>query len=120
MGYLFAIPLPRWLGMTGMWGAAGLAIAAGLAGWVEMLLLRRKLNLRIGSTGVPTGYAAKLWGSAIAAGAVAWAVKLTLPAVHPVIVAVAVLGAYGLSFLLATLTFRVPEAAAALKRAARR
>jgi len=119
MGYLFAIPLPRWLGLAGMWGAAGLAISAGLAGWVEMMLLRRRLNLRIGRTGVPAGYAATLWASAIAAGGVAWAVKLTLPAVHPVVVAVVVLGAYGLGFLLATLILRVPEAAAALKRAGR-
>ena len=120
MGYLLAIPLPRWLAIPGMWGAVGLAISAGLAGWVEMLLLRRKLNLRIGSTGVPTGYAAKLWVSAIAAGGVAWGVKLMLPAVHPVIVAVSVLGVYGLIFLLGTLALRIPEAAEALKRANRR
>jgi len=120
MGYLFAIPLPRWLGIPAMWGAAGLAVSAGLTGWIEMLLLRRTLNQRIGSTGVPMGHAAKLWGSAIAAGGMAWAVKLALPAWHPVVVAGIVLGAYGLGFLAVTLALRVPEASAALERAIRR
>ena len=30
LGYLFAIPLPRWLGVPAMWGAAGLTVSAGL------------------------------------------------------------------------------------------
>ena len=102
---------------SGHVGGGGLAVSAGLAGWVEMLLLRRTLNQKIGSTGVPTGYVAKLWGSAIAAGGVAWAVKLVLPAWHPVVVAGVVLGAYGLGFLIVSLALRVPEASAALARA---
>lgn len=116
LGYVFAIPLPRWLGISSAWGAAGLTASAGLAGWVEMLLLRRALNERIGKTGLPAGYVAKLWGSAIAGGAVAWAVKLALPMLHPAITAAAVLGAYGLIFLMATLFLRVPEASAVLER----
>ena len=55
LGYLFAIPLPRWLGVAPAWGAAGLTASAGIAGWVEMLLLRRSLNARIGRTGLPAG-----------------------------------------------------------------
>jgi len=39
LGYLFAIPLPRLLGIPQVWGAAGLTSSAGIAGWVEMLLL---------------------------------------------------------------------------------
>ena len=87
MGYLFAIPLPRWLGIPGMWGAAGLALAAGLVGWVEMLLLRHTLNARIGRTGLPIHYLATLWAAAIAGGAVAWAVKLSMPSLNPVVAA---------------------------------
>src|SRR4029079_7873312 len=44
LGYLCAIPLPRWIGLPAAWGAAGLTASAGVAGWVEMLLLRRALN----------------------------------------------------------------------------
>jgi putative peptidoglycan lipid II flippase len=116
MGYLFAIPVPRWLALPPMWGAAGLAFAAGLVGWVEMLLLRHTLNARIGRTGLPADYVAKLWGSTIVGAAVAWTVKLALPALHPAIAAVAVLGAYGLTFLMAAIFLRVAEASAALER----
>jgi putative peptidoglycan lipid II flippase len=119
MGYLFAIHVPRWLGMAGMWGAAGLSLSAGLVGWIEMLLLRHTLNARIGRTGLSADYVAKLWGSAIAGAAVAWTVKLALPALHPAIAALAVLGAYGVTFLMATIFLRVAEASAALERVTR-
>jgi putative peptidoglycan lipid II flippase len=119
LGYVFAIPLPRWLGISAVWGAAGLTASAGLAGWVEMLLLRRALNARIGRTGLPAEYVAKLWGSAIAAAAVAWVVKLGLPPLHPAITAVLVLGAYGLIFLSGTLVLRIAEASTAVDRVMR-
>ena len=64
LGYLFAIPLPRLLGIEQVWGAAGLTSSAGIAGWVEMLLLRRTMNARIGKTGLPASYVAKLWTAA--------------------------------------------------------
>src|SRR4029077_6798045 len=56
LGYMFAIPLPRLLGIPQVWGAAGLTASAGIAGWVEMLMLRRTLNARIGRTGLEFGY----------------------------------------------------------------
>ena len=62
LGYLCALPLPRWLGIDPHWGAAGLTASAGVAGWVEFTLLRRTLNARIGATGVPAALIAKLWG----------------------------------------------------------
>jgi putative peptidoglycan lipid II flippase len=116
LGYLFAIPLPRWVGLAPRWGAAGLAVAAGLAGWVEMLMLRHTLNRRIGKTGLPMVYLAQLWGAAAAAVMVGWVVKLNVPPVHPALAAAAVLGAYGIVFGLAALVARVPEASAALER----
>ena len=116
LGYVCAIPLPRWLGIPPMWGAAGLTASAGVAGWVEMLLLRATLNTRIGQTGLPIDYVAKLWGSAMAAAAVAWAVKLAIPALHPVVTALFVLGPYGIVFVGATLLLRIPEATVALAR----
>ena len=116
LGYLFAIPLPGWVGLAPRWGAAGLAVAAGLAGWVEMLMLRHTLNRRIGKTGLPVVYLAQLWGAAAAAVMVGWVVKLNVPLIHPALVAAAVLGAYGIVFGLAALVARVPEASAALER----
>ena len=120
LGYLFAIPLPRWLGLPSLWGTAGLTTSAGLAGWVEMLLLRRTLNRRIGPTGLPAGYVVTLWASAIVAAAAAWAVKLTIPPLHPAIAAMAVLGPYGSIFFATTLAMRIPEAWTAFGRLVRR
>jgi putative peptidoglycan lipid II flippase len=119
LGYLFAIPLPRWLGLAPLWGAAGLTASAGLAGWVEMLLLRASLNDRIGRTGLPVAYVAKLWTAAAAGAAVAWAVRLAIPALHPVITAMLVLGPYGVIFFVMTFALRIPEARTALMRVAR-
>ena len=119
-GYVFAIPLPRWLGMPSIWGAAGLTASAGLAGWVEMLLLRRTLNARIGRTGLPVDHVVKLWTASLAGAAAAWIVKLALPPVHPILTAFFVLGPYGSIFLTATWALRVPEAANAINRFMRR
>jgi putative peptidoglycan lipid II flippase len=90
LGYLFAIQLPRALGLSVAWGAAGLTSSAGIAGWVEMLMLRHTLNSRIGHTGLPVDYTIKLWGAAIAGAVVAWLMKLALPPMHPILAALRV------------------------------
>jgi len=118
LGYLFAIPLPRLLGAPPAWGAAGLTASAGMAGWVEMLLLRATLNARIGRTGLPVPYLAKLWGSAGVAAAVAWGSKLATPALHPVVTAILVLGPYGAVFV--AMTFAVFAVYAVFAGTARR
>ena len=120
LGYLFAIPLPRWLGLAPGWGAAGLTASAGIAGWVEMLLLRRTLNTRIGPTGLSGVFVAQLWSASAAGAAVAWAIKIALPAeLHPFLAAMAIIAAYGIVFFGASLGLRIPEAAAATSRLAR-
>lgn len=120
LGYLFAIPLPRLLGVPQSWGAAGLTASAGIAGWVEMLLLRQTMNARIGRTGLPVTYVAKLWTAAIAGAAAAWAVKLSIPAMPPIAAAVLILGPYGVIFLASTLILRVEGAMIAVRTLMRR
>ena len=39
LGYVCALPLPRLLGLDQRWGAAGLTVSAGIAGWVEFMLV---------------------------------------------------------------------------------
>ncbi|HEX3704328.1 MAG TPA: lipid II flippase MurJ, partial [Vicinamibacterales bacterium] len=119
LGYMCAIPLPRWLGVSPLWGAAGLTGSAGVSAWVELLLLRRTMNVRIGRTGLPFIYNAKLWTAAAISAAAAWAVKLALPAMHPALTAVLVLGPYGLVFLAVAVAMRVPEVSTALARVGR-
>jgi len=120
LGYLFALPLPRLLGVDAEWGAAGLTASAGLAGWIEMLLLRRAMRARIGSTGMPGTLLVTLWGAALAGAALGWFVKLMLPAVHPIVEAAAVLAPYGVAYFGVTLAMGVPEATGAVRRVLRR
>ena len=119
LGYLCAIPLPKAIGVSPLLGAAGLTASAGVAGWVEMLLLRRTMNTRIGRTGLPVIFTAKLWTSALLGAVAAWAIKVALPAMHPALVAVAVLGPYGVVFFAAAFALRVPEVSTALARIGR-
>jgi putative peptidoglycan lipid II flippase len=120
LGYLFAIPLPRLLGIDPGWGAAGLTASAGIAGWFEMLLLRSTLNARIGKTGLPLDYVVKLWSASLVAAAVAWAIKLALPTLHPIVMALLVAGPYGLVFFALSALLGVPEVSNALSRVTRR
>lgn len=120
LGYFCAIPLPKLLGVPQSWGAAGLTASAGLAGWVEFSLLRRTMNARIGKTGLSAGYVAKLWTAAIAGAAAAWAIKLSIPALPPVVTALLIIGPYGLVFLAMSLALRIQEATATLRMVLRR
>ena len=116
LGYLFALPLPRALGLDPRWGAAGLTASAGIAGWLEFLLLRRTLNARIGVTGLSLPLTAKLWTAAVAGAAAAWILRAAIPVRHPVGEATLLLGAYGGIYLLVTARLGVSEAAALLRR----
>ena len=120
LGYFFALPLPRMLDVPQSWGAAGLTASAGIAGWVEMLLLRQTLNGRIGKTGLPASYVAKLWAAAVAGAAAAWGVKLSIPMLPPVVAAILILGPYGLVFLAMTMLLRVEGATSMMRIALRR
>jgi putative peptidoglycan lipid II flippase len=116
LGYLFALPLPLALGVDQRWGAAGLTASAGIAGWVEFVLLRRALNRRIGPTGLSAPLTLRLWGAAAAAAGAAWALRVLLPQAHPITAAVAVLGLYGVVYVLITDRLGLPEAASLLRR----
>jgi putative peptidoglycan lipid II flippase len=120
LGYFFALPLPRMLNVPQSWGAAGLTASAGIAGWVEFVLLRRTLNARIGRTGLPATYVVKLWTAAIAGAAAAWAVKLMIPAMPPAVAAVLIVVPYGLVFLATTLVLRVEGAMTMIRMVMRR
>jgi putative peptidoglycan lipid II flippase len=119
LGYLAALPLPRWLGIDPRWGTAGLTASAGIAGWIEMLLLRASLNARIGTTGLPASYTAKLWLSTLVAAVVAWGIKLTFLPPNRILDAIVILGPYGVVFFAMTAAFRIPEAAAVFSRLSR-
>jgi putative peptidoglycan lipid II flippase len=112
LGYVCALPLPRWLGIDPHWGAAGLTASAGVAGWVEFTLLRRTLNARIGATGVAAPLIAKLWGAAAVGAAAAWGIKLAIAGMNPPATAILVLTPYGLTYFAVTYVLKVEECGA--------
>src|SRR5262249_33753803 len=116
LGYFCAIPLPRFLGIELKWGVAGLTSSAGIAGWIEFVLLRRTLNKRIGQTGLPWTFASKLWFSAIAGSLVGWGLKWLVGNLHPIPLAVVVLGAYGLTYFALTFALGLSESRSVVRR----
>lgn len=116
LGLLFAIPLPPLLGIDPRWGAAGLTASAGIAGWVEFILLRRALGRRLGPTGAPTSFVVRLWASAALAALAAWVVKLALQDRPPLVVALFSLGMFGITYFAITAELRIPESRRLLTR----
>jgi putative peptidoglycan lipid II flippase len=116
LGFLFALRVPKWIGIDPGWGAAGLTASAGIAGWVEFILLRHSLNRRIGTTGLPASLTAKLWSSAAVAAAVAWSAKLAVGHRDRILVAIVVLGSYGAVYFAMAWLLRIEECTAALAR----
>lgn len=117
LGYLFAFPLPRALGIDARWGAAGLTASAGLAGWVEFSLLRSRMNARIGRTGLAASYVGRLWGSAALAGIGGWLVHRGLASHTGILTGAVILGAFGVLYFAFAMLLRVPEAMSVLRRA---
>jgi putative peptidoglycan lipid II flippase len=102
LGYLCALPLPRLLGIDQKWGTAGLTLSAGIAGWLEFLLLRRALQQRIGEVPSGAGRILGLWAVAIAAGLAGFGIKMVLPFHSPLLVGPCVLAVYGAIYLAVT------------------
>jgi putative peptidoglycan lipid II flippase len=119
LGYVAAFPVPRLLHLDPSWGLAGLPASAGVAGWIEFLLLRRALRRRVGTFSVPGMLLVKLWSVAAFSAALAYPLKLWMSG-HPVICGAVVLPCYGLLYLGAARYLRIPEADTILSRLRRR
>jgi putative peptidoglycan lipid II flippase len=102
LGYFFALPLPRLLGIDHRWGVAGLTLSAGMAGWVEFALLRRALQARIGVVDAAVTRIAKLWAGALISAAAAYGIKRVLPFHSPELIGACVLSVFGLAYLVCT------------------
>src|SRR6202023_4439268 len=83
LGYLSAFPIPKLLHMDPSWGLAGLPASAGVAGWIEFLLLRHTLRSRVGTFSVPSTLLFQLWSVALFSAALAYPLKLLIIG-HPV------------------------------------
>jgi putative peptidoglycan lipid II flippase len=114
LGYVLATMAPGWAGVAPSWGAAGLTLAGGLAAWIELVLLRRGLTRRIGRTGLPPAYLARLALAAAGGVGAAWAVRAWLPGWPPAVLAGPALGSFGAAYFAIAAACRVPEARALL------
>ncbi|MEO7103922.1 MAG: murein biosynthesis integral membrane protein MurJ [Gemmatimonadaceae bacterium] len=119
LGVIFAFQLPGWLGFDPKLGAAGLTASAGIAGWVEFILLRRGLTRRIGRTGLSVMYVVRLWIAGLGAAVLASAARFVIPTSRPLLLALLALGAFGIAYGLIGVGLGIPEAkmlAAKLRR----
>jgi putative peptidoglycan lipid II flippase len=122
LGWIAALELPGWLGISPALGAAGLTASAGVAAWIEFLLLRRSLHARLGRVTLLASLLVKLWLAAGLSAALAWVIRWVLPQGlldRPVCAGLVILSSYGVVYLAATWLFGVAtarELGAALRR----
>jgi putative peptidoglycan lipid II flippase len=107
LGLASALLLPKALDIPMQWGAVGLTASAGVAGWIEFYLLRRKMNRKLGPTGVTVPVMVKLWTSAALAALLACVVEHYLPEYGPIITALVVLSLYGMAYFAMTFLLRI-------------
>lgn len=104
LGCLCALPhgaplLPRWLGVDPRWGVAGLTASAGFSAWIEFLLLRGRMNQRLGHIPFAAAYFAKLWMSAVVAAGLAWGLHHIVHPHRPIVAGMIILIPYGLLYV---------------------
>ena len=116
LGYVFALKLPLWLGVTQSWGTAGLTASAGIAGWIEFLLLRQKMNQIIGKTGLEIVFTSKLWFAASLAALVGFLLKKPTSQMNPIFEAVIILGTFGIIYFSVTAYFKISESLVIFRR----
>jgi len=117
-GYAFALPIRDALGYSATWGAFGLTASAGVAAWVEFLLVERWLSARIGKVKLPTKLGLGALGAAVIAGGLGYgtsvlAAHLALPRW---LGALGAIGVYGVTYLGIMIAARVPEVSAITRR----
>lgn len=122
LGALLGFYVPEQMGLEKQWGAVGLALAASVAGWVELYLLRQALNRRIGHTSLTWNYQWKVWLSAlVSAAAGALFVDLLVgTSLHVIFRAAMALSVYGLLYFSIGYALKVEQAHSFLQKVLRR
>ncbi len=120
LGYVSGVRLPQWLGVDPAYGIVCLTAASSLAGWLEFLLLRRKLAQRIGPAGLAWSFLAAAMAAAIA-GCLAglgskWALAMVWPNAPAYVVAVPVCGLFGVVYFVVAALFGVAQAQNIMRR----
>jgi putative peptidoglycan lipid II flippase len=117
-GAAVAWPLRDAFGYSATWGAFGLTASAGVAAWIEFVLLDRWLGKRIGKVPVPAKLGLGALGAASLAGAAGFGIWYVIGGrfVGPILS----IGAFGVIYLGVMAAAQVPEANAFVRRILRR
>ncbi len=119
LGWLLAIPVREALDLAPVWGAFALTASAGLAAWVEFVLLDRWLSRRIGKVPIPVRLGLGALGASAFSGAVGYGTfRLALEVAHRTwLAAIAAIGVFGAIYFAIMIGAKVPEALAFVRRA---
>ena len=102
-------------------GALGLSLASGLAAWVELGLLRRRLRPLVVTIRLGGGSLARTVAAALVAAVVALGARVLVGDLHPLLLAAPLtFGAAGLAYLGTASALGVPEAANLVRMVRRR
>lgn len=102
-------------------GAAGLALAAGVASWAEYTLLRRAVRRHVGtSPRMGGGRLSRLVAAAAAGAAAGLVVRPFVDGLHPLLGGPVAATAFGAAYAGVALALRVPEARALVETLLRR
>lgn len=117
LGYIGAFIIPRWWGLEAHWGTVGLTASAGLAGWVECLLLKKALEKKIGPITNHFLFQIKIWGLALICSGIALGAGVyLLKDCNFFILNLGQLLIYGFLFLIAAILLKIPETQGLLRR----
>ena len=89
---------------------AGLTASAGIAGWIEFLLLQAGLRRWLAPFVPGPELWLRLWAAALIAAGCAYPLKLSSLGHQPLVGGLIILPLFGALYLVLTLLFRVPEA----------
>jgi putative peptidoglycan lipid II flippase len=120
LGFIVAIKLFPLFGVEAIWGTAGITMMSAFAGWVEFILLRHRLNGRIGRTGLKARFVMKLWAAAISATLAGAGARVAVAASgmhpHPAVLALFVFTAFGAVYFSTAYIIGLPQARSLLRR----
>ncbi len=124
LGYAAGIKLPALLGIDASWGIVCLTLASSLGAWAEFLLLRRKLNSRIGRSALPWTFLWRIGLASVVASMAGLSVKAILDSfthqIPPYVTAIPIFGFFGAAYFGTAALLRVAEVAAITNRIMRR
>ncbi|HVK84070.1 MAG TPA: murein biosynthesis integral membrane protein MurJ [Kofleriaceae bacterium] len=122
LGYAFALPLRDALGYSAEWGAFGLTASAGVAAWLEFVLLERWLSRRIGKVELPVRLGLVTLACAALAGGLGYGAGelARFLGARGWMASIVAIGVFGAFYLGVTSIAGIPEARAFTRRLLRR